>query len=262
MRPVADPTGLSLLFHLNSEPWLNDRAYESAGRHEQLRRVDEEAPGIQLPAPAPSPLGRLIEGRASCRAFAPVTMPLAVAGELLAAAQGVVGTMDLGGGGALVRRSAPSAGGLYPLDVYAWCQRVEGLADGLYRYDPFGHGLAPLRPGSDVDALEAGLYAYPFVRDANVVLALASTFARTQSKYGPRGYRYILLEAGHAAQNACLRATELGLATLCIGGFVDSVVNALLGLEPERGGIVYMLGAGTPTESGQERGPAPTVPST
>ncbi len=186
--------------------------------------------------------------RASCRAFAPVALPLHALGELLAAAQGVVGNMDLGAGGVLVRRSAPSAGGLYPLDVYVWCQRVDGLADGLYRYDAFGHGLAALRPGCSVAALEDGLYAYPFVREANVVLGLVACFDRTQAKYGPRGYRYILLEAGHAAQNACLRATELGLATLCIGGFVDGVVNAELALDPAQAGVVYMLAAGTRAE--------------
>jgi SagB-type dehydrogenase family enzyme len=76
------------------------------------------------------------------------------------------------------------------------------------------------------------------------VLAFAARFGQTQKKYGPRGYRYMLLEAGHAAQNVCLRAVELGLSTLCIGGYIDSRVNDLLALRPLDAGVLYMVGAG------------------
>ena len=83
-----------------------------------------------------------------------------------------------------------------------------------------------------------------------------AVFLRTQKKYGPRGYRYILLEAGHVAQNLCVRATELGLATLCAGGFLDSALNELLGLQPKHEGIVYTVAAGFDASS------APPVLST
>ena len=82
------------------------------------------------------------------------------------------------------------------------------------------------------------------MRDANLVIVLAAVFTRSQKKYGPRGYRYTLLEAGHAGQNICLRAAELGLSTLCMGGFVDSALNALIGLDVPREGAVYTLAAG------------------
>ena len=87
-------------------------------------------------------------------------------------------------------------------------------------------------------------YTYPFIRDANLIVAIAAVFNRTQKKYGPRGYRYILIESGHVGQNVCLRASELGLATLCMGGFVDSELNALLGLAPTREGVVYTVAVG------------------
>jgi SagB-type dehydrogenase family enzyme len=85
-----------------------------------------------------------------------------------------------------------------------------------------------------------------FVEHANVLLFLGAVFARTQKKYGPRGYRYVLLEAGHAAQNVCLAAAEGGLGSLCIGGYLDGKLNAMLGLEDGKAGVVYVVGIGYP----------------
>jgi SagB-type dehydrogenase family enzyme len=241
MLKLDDPTSLSLLYHLNSEPWLNDEAYESAGRQEILRGAED---AVALPPPGASALSSLLARRSSCRAFAARPMPLAAAGALAAAAQGVVEIRDMGGGSTIVRRAAPSAGGLYPLELYAFARRVEELPDGVFRYDPFGHALEPAGEADWSERLAEALYAWPFVENANLVLALAGTFLRTQKKYGPRGYRYMLLEAGHAVQNVCLRAAELELATLCIGGFVDSRMGALLGLAPTEAGVLYMVAAG------------------
>jgi SagB-type dehydrogenase family enzyme len=241
MLRLDDPTTLSLLFHLNSEPWLNDRAYENAGRQEALRG---DRPAIALPPPGESPLGALLRRRSSCRAVAARTLALDAVAALAAAAQGVVEVAPVGDGHTMVRRAAPSAGGLYPLELHAFVRRVDGLRDGLYAYDPLGHALEELRRGDLEPELSAALYAWPFVTQANLLLALVARFARTQKKYGPRGYRYILLEAGHAVENVCLRAAELGLATLCIGGFVDTDVNRLLSLSPAEAGVVYMVAAG------------------
>ena len=244
MLPLDDPTTLSLLFHLNSEPWLNDAAYENAGRRETL---GEPGPGgVALPPAPASALTALLARRRSCRRFAARALPLDALAALAAAAQGVVEIQALGDGQALVRRAAPSAGGLYPLELYVFARRVDGLDPGIYRYVPFGHRLELERPGDPAGDLAGALYAWPFVESAGVLLAFAARFHRTQGKYGPRGYRYMLLEAGHAMQNVCVRAAELGLATLCIGGFVDSRVNELLGLEPVRAGVLYMAGAGHP----------------
>jgi SagB-type dehydrogenase family enzyme len=244
MLPLDDPTALSLLFHLNSEPWLNDEAYESAGRQELVREADATRHTIPLEPPDDTELTALWRRRRSCRAFAPRQLQLSAVSALAAAAQGVVEVARTADGQVLVRRAAPSAGGLYPLDVYVFASRVDGLPDGLYEYRPLAHSLQERALG-DVDGWLAGAtYVQPFVQGANVVLALVATFARTQKKYGPRGYRYILLEAGHAVQNVCLRAAELDLATLCIGGFVDSLVNERIGLSPTEAGVVYMVAAG------------------
>lgn len=147
-----------------------------------------------------------------------------------------------------LRRSVPSAGGLFPLEVYAFVQRVDDLPDGLYHYDVRGHALELVRSCDAFAELQPALYTHPFIQDANVVLCLAAVFPRTQKKYGPRGYRYILLEAGHSVQNFCLCATELELGSLCMGGFVDSRLNRLLGLDPKNEGVVYAAAAGYSAE--------------
>jgi SagB-type dehydrogenase family enzyme len=241
--PTADPMTLSLLFHLNSEPWRNDAAYQGAGRQERLHGLGGE-PVTALPAPEPSPLTALFTERRSTRAFTLEPLPLVAVSALAAAALGIVETVALDDGTSLVRRGAPSAGGLFPLELHVFARRIEGLPDGLYVYDDHAHGLSERGLGDPTALLARALYAFPFVAEANLLLALVARFGRMQSKYGPRGYRYILLEAGHAAQNVCLRATELGLASLCIGGFIDSELNAALGLRDTEAGVVYAVAAG------------------
>ena len=200
-----------------------------------------------LPPPAPSPLTALLAERRSTRAFSLEELSLDAVSALTAAAQGIVETVPLDDGTSLVRRGAPSAGGLYPLELHVFARRVDGLADGLYFYDDHAHGLAERGLGDPTAAAwPARSTRSRSSREANLLLAFVARFSRMQSKYGPRGYRYILLEAGHAAQNVCLRAAELGLATLCIGGFIDSELNAALGLRDTEAGVVYAVAAGHP----------------
>lgn len=244
--PVEDTNELSLLYHLNSEPWLNDDAYELASTN--LPLVDPgKRPVIDLPGSTGSPLLALQRARRSCRSYAAQQMPLETLAALLAGTQGIIGATET----SFLRRATPSAGGLFPLDLHVFARRVDGLPDGLHRYDPLGHALIELDRDDVSSRLAEALYAYPFIIDANAVFALVARFARAQDKYGPRGYRYILLEAGHCAQNLVLRAAELGLGTLCIGGFADSLINAQLGVNPIASGAVYLVAAGY--ESGDHR---------
>jgi SagB-type dehydrogenase family enzyme len=171
-------------------------------------------------------------------------MPLDQAAALLAASYGAIAPARFSGQTPFLRRTVPSAGGLFPLELYTFTQRVQGLEDGLYHYDVIAHSLQQLRRGNLFPTLEPMFYTYPFMKDANLVVVMAAVFLRTQKKYGPRGYRYLLMEAGHVAQNLSLRAVELGIATLCMGGFVDSVLNELIGLKPKKEGVVYTVAAG------------------
>ena len=244
MIPLEDPTTLSLLFHLNSEPWLNDEAYQGSAMNQELKVPEDIIAEVPLPRPGGSALMDLLAHRRSYREFAQKEMPLEHASALLASGYGAIARPRFGGQTPFLRRTVPSAGGLFPLELYLFTQRVQGLDDGLYHYDVVAHSLRQLRRENLFLTLEPMFYAYPFMKDANVVIAMAAVFLRTQVKYGPRGYRYILLEAGHVAQNVCLRAMELGLESLCMGGFLDSALNELIGLRLKEEGVVYTVGAG------------------
>jgi len=249
MIRFEDPTTLSLLFHLNSEPWLNDDAYRGTAYHQEFKEIEAPEGRLALPAAPASALMHTLRRRRSCRAYDPrARLPLASLSALVLAAYGIVRVAPLEGVSSFLRRTVPSAGGLFPLELFLFTQRVQDVADGLYHYDVRAHGLTAVRTGELFSSLEPALYAFPFVRDANVLFAFAAMFSRTQRKYGPRGYRYILLEAGHAAQNLTIAATECGLGSLCIGGFVDSALNRAIGLEPSAEGVVYAIAAGIPQE--------------
>lgn len=245
--PKDDPTRLSLLFHLNSEPWLNDAAYRDALYDQRFPDLDAEAGIVDLPPPPQTDLDRLMAARASIRAFADRSLAAADLSVLMHACYGVTVRSQLADdGGQFLRRTVPSAGGLYPLSLHVFTRAVEGLKDGLYLYDPLDHrlGLRPGRPG--LTGLGEVFYTMPFFAQANAVICLGCDFLRIQKKYGPRGYRYALLEAGHAAQNLALKAVARGLGTLAMGGYRDEALARLIGLDPKETGILYTVACGHP----------------
>ncbi len=138
-------------------------------------------------------------------------------------------------------RVIPSGGALYPLEVFLYAARVEGLAAGLYHYNPERHELDVLGSSDDVDQLR-NLFVQPdLAASAAAVMFITAVFARTVFKYGDRGYRFILLEAGHLGQNANLTAQEMGLATVNVGGFLDREADRYLGLDGVNRSTVYAL---------------------
>ena len=166
---------------------------------------------------------------------------------LLAGAYAVMGLGQLADERRLYRRTVPSAGGLYPLELYLTCQRMEGLEDGLYHYNVRDHSLEPMRSGRLFPELSRSLINQSYLNDANVICLFSGVFDRTLVKYGSRGYRYILMEAGHAAQNLCLLALERRLGSVCMGGFFDAEVNTFLGIDGMQEAALYCVGLGYPS---------------
>ena len=244
MLPAEDATTLSLLYHVNSEPWLNYDAY-SDPQNEMSFKQFQNVSSQPLPEPNfDSAVRRAIRERRSCRSFAEEPMPLAQLADILANAYGISGLIENPGELKSYSRPAPSGGALYPLEVYVAAQSVDGLSNGIYHYNVPKHALEVIMSDTSVKDLGDRLLSQYFVSGANVILMFSAVFERTQKKYGPRGYRYILLEAGHAVQNVCLLATELHLSTLCIGGFHDSRLNSYLGLDGKTEGLVYLVAVG------------------
>ena len=260
MIPFRDATTLSLLYHLNSEPWLNREAYENSAYAVNYKEIPEAEQRISLPPPEDSHLMRLLKQRSSCRYYKSQAMPLATLSTLLGGMYGVTRMTPIQGGVSALLRTAPSAGGLFPLEIYALTRDVGGLLDGIHHYAVRTHSLEMMSMGSFFDEQQSFLLVAPFVRQANVIVFTAAVFDRTQKKYGPRGYRYVLLEAGHAAQNLCLVATEQGLGSLCIGGFFDAKLNHFLGFDGVHEAVLYGVAIGYPEDAaGPEGGNFPSL---
>jgi SagB-type dehydrogenase family enzyme len=148
------------------------------------------------------------------------------------------------------RRTVPSAGALYPLHLVVIAHAVRGVARGVYRWRPDDGALAAMSHVELPERLDAWFRTrhVDWARAAAVVL-LIGDLSRSCPKYGERGYRYVLLEAGHVAQNVCLAAAALDLPHVPVGGFDDDVVNAALGIDAPVRVVVYSVVLGC-AESG------------
>lgn len=163
----------------------------------------------------------------------PVTLP--ELSQLLWAAQGI--TNEYG------HRTAPSAGGLYPLEVYVVAGDVDGLEPGIYRYLTEEHGLVLITAGDKRAELAVASLDQEWVKQGALDFVITGIWQRTTDKYGDRGTRYVYLEAGHAAQNICLQAAALELGTVTIGAFHDDQIRELLDL-PEGEDPLYVMPVG------------------
>lgn len=198
-------------------------AMAPAEREENKGMHQQQPESIKLPAPdyhGVMSVEEALHKRRSVRVYREEPVSLGELSQLLWAAQGQTASGGL--------RTAPSAGALYPLEVYVVAGDVKGLAAGLYRYEPGRHELLSLRKGDIRNDLCAAALGQPSVRKAALVLVLSGVYERTTVKYGERGIRYVHMEAGHAAQNVYLQAEALHLGTVSIGAFSDREVKALL----------------------------------
>lgn len=189
------------------------------------RATADEPDLIVLPPPErdlAQPLGQTLVRRRSVRSYSPQPVPLAAVSQLLWAAQGVTAVDG--------RRTAPSAGALYPLELHVVAARVEGLGPGVYRYVPEPHGLRRAIGETVVPALSRAALGQQAVADAAAVIVIAAVAERTAHKYGGRAGRYVTFEAGAASQNLALQATAQGLGTVVIGAFDDGAVARALRL--------------------------------
>ena len=183
--------------------------------------------GQRIPLPAAAsggemPVEEALEQRRSIREFSRDGLELDDVSQLLWAAQGVTSRRGF--------RAAPSAGALYPLELYVVAGDVAGLSPGVYRYRPKKHDLVLVADGDRRKPLAAAALEQGWVRRAPAVLVIAAVYERTMAKYGQRGLRYVHMEVGHAAQNVYLQATARGLGTVMVGAFEDDEVREVLGL--------------------------------
>lgn len=178
---------------------------------------------IKLPQPVydgRTSLEKAFELRRSLRQYKNAPIPLSDLSQLLWAAQGISGS-----GG---RRTAPSAGALYPLEVYIVAGNITGLSAGIYSYDPHKHELSRIAEDDARSELSKAALGQSSIKNAPAVLVLSAVYERTTVKYGERSIRYVHMEAGHAAQNVYLQAAALNLGTVVIGAFDDDGIRKVL----------------------------------
>jgi SagB-type dehydrogenase family enzyme len=224
---------------------LQASSVRAVRRRPHLRSVRLPAP--ELPA---TPFAEVVERRRSERAYGPQSISLAELAGVLHAAYGRTHQFfpDEPPGMGPQFRAVPSGGALYPLEVYVVPWRVEGLGTGLYHFDPLRRVLEIVRRGDLAPEIRAAsIYPEPATECA-VLLLIAAVFWRTRFKYGLRGYRFALLEAGHAAHGALLASGAYGLAAVPIGGFLDARMDSILGLDGAEESSLYAVALGRPAD--------------
>lgn len=200
----------------------------------------EAEASVALPAPRRSgavSLEETLQKRRSIRQYKDEPVTLAEIGQLLWAAQGI--TNEAGG------RTAPSAGALYPLEVYVAAGRVTDLAPGIYKYRTREHKLVRIRSGDLRAELAAAALGQQQIARGPATFVFSGVYARTAGRYKERTLRYVHMEAGHAAQNLCLQAVALGLGAVVMGAFDDGRVQRVAGMPGEEAAL-YLVTVGRP----------------
>jgi len=188
---------------------------------------------LLLPQPrlkGPVSVEEALARRRSVRQFAGKDLTIQQVSQLAWAAQGI--TEPQRG-----LRTAPSAGALYPLELY-FVKR-----DGAFHYIPQGHKLIQLSDQDLRSALSQAALGQSPVRDAPLVIVIAAVYERTRVKYGARAERYVHIEAGHVGQNIHLQAVAFGLGSVSMGAFEDAAVARVLGLPADQTPI-YIIPVG------------------
>lgn len=194
--------------------------------------------------PAPEYHGMILEDairkRRSLRNYSKKAITLSQLSQLVFAAQGVTGKTY----GQLLR-TTPSAGALYPFEIYLIVNSVDDLQRGIYHYSVQRHALELIKSGDfRNDITKAGL-DQDMLGDSSVTFVFAAIFDRLRHKYGERGVRYAYMEAGHISQNIYLQATSLGLGSVGVGAFLDENLNKLIGLDGFKEAAIYIHAVGT-----------------
>lgn len=238
------------LFHENSKTDKFNLPKSSQAIVEAMQEMYESLPydgypKIKLPelVSLKSAFEDVLATRSTARSLRPSVLTLAQLGTLLHHSYGV--TRDNSGTNfPRSFRVVPSGGALYPLEIFFHSMHVQGLSPGLYHYNPVNNFLSLLQEKDQTAKLSEALVQKSLAYDTSLILFITAIFDRSTFKYGDRGYRFSLLEAGHVAQNISLVANALGLGCINIGGFYDRQIDELLNLDGLTHSTIYLAGIG------------------
>jgi SagB-type dehydrogenase family enzyme len=246
---MAEALALFQQPHMHSIQYVQDQEYP-------LQRP------IRLPEPTiPDELfPELVQRRRSCRAFARRPITLAQLSALLFSALGETERLNAGGEDdhpvIVSLRSIPSGGALHPTRIFAVVLHPGDLDQGIYHYDAPRHSLEFVKPllGPEIQTLFAAFPIHPAVvnlAETSAIFFITTKFWRARAKYGPRGYRYCLQEAGSACQNLSLTSVALGLGHIVLGGFYDDEVHACLEIDGVDHAVITAIAVGMQSPQAQ-----------
>lgn len=257
---LPDFDSLAEVFHENTKivrlyppeltpgtPFSTEEALQPGLEQVQLMqkpyKAYETVPQTRLPAIADLPpleakLQSTIWKRRTARNFKSVNLNLEQISQLLNLSYGITySTLNMKTRGVQSFRAVPSGGALYPLELYVVPLRpVEGLGDGLYHFNIKANTLEQLRGGNvfpelyDVTMRNQPNYLQHILGEGALAVVITGVFSRTLGKYGNRGYRYVMFEAGHVMQNLLLAAVASGLQAFESAAFDDDLLSDFLGI--------------------------------
>jgi len=206
-----------------------------------------EIQSILLPNPNVSgdvSIEEVLNARRSVRQYADSSLSINEISQLLWAAYGVTKSYEsptsLRGG----LKTSPSAGALYPLELYLVAWNIDQLENGIYKYFSEDHSLKLVMSGDKRDELSTAAWDQSWLRDAAGAIVYSAVFSRTTDKYGERGKdRYVCMDVGHSAQNVYLQGVALRIGTCAIGAFNDNKLKELINM-PEDETPLYIMPIG------------------
>ncbi len=194
---------------------------------------------IQLPSPnykSNTSIEEALLNRRSVRDYKTESLSLSEVSQILWAAQGITDTAE-------GLRTAPSAGALYPLEIYLVAANVKDLNPGIYKYSPQDHTLQKISEGDKRREISDASLKQESISSSSAIVVITAIYERTSVKYGKRTERYVDMEVGHVGQNIYLQAVSLGLGTVMMGAFEDDALKKALNLpDNEHPLALYPLG--------------------
>ncbi len=218
---------------LEADLTMQERVRRAVRRHGHRRSISTQG-GADLTMS----VGEAIHGRRSNRDFGDGQLGFEEVVTTLSAGYGTAGN------GAL--RTVPSGGALFPLELYLIVLAVDGLSPAIYHFNPIDEAVEEIRSLNARESLSKVLIHPQLVERASVFIAITALFWRTRFKYGLRGYRFCLIEAGHVMQNILLAATALKLAAVPVAGYFDRSLDRLLSVDGVTESAVYGVAIGRP----------------
>lgn len=184
---------------------------------------------------------KAIAERRSVREFSSEKITLKELSQILWAAQGIT---DESG-----KRAAPSAGALYPIELYVVPNNVENITCGIYHYVPEDHTLVLFREGNFTESVYRSAISQNAVKEAAAVIIFTAVREKTALKYSDSADEYIAMEAGHISENILLESVSLGLGAVPVGGFYDVELDALIGIQGSGESSLYLNCVGHPSQT-------------